>query len=108
MVLTRLQEKKIHSDMTIGGSHPDAQWALEFEAKREIRMDKLKKTMTSLVTIVQELKDRLEADSSSSILIKRGINYVFSDIFKVNGGVRLGSISMKNYKKALGFKREDG
>ncbi|KAG6480688.1 hypothetical protein ZIOFF_057273 [Zingiber officinale] len=74
MVLTRLQEKKIHSVMTTGGSHPDAKWALEFEAKHETRMDKLEKTMASLVTIVQELKDRLEADSSSSILIKKGIN----------------------------------
>ncbi|KAG6497148.1 hypothetical protein ZIOFF_045036 [Zingiber officinale] len=74
MVLTRLQEKKIHSDMTTGGSHPDAKWALEFEAKHETRMDKLEKTMASLVTIVQELKDRLEVDSSSSILIKRGKN----------------------------------
>ncbi|KAG6527542.1 hypothetical protein ZIOFF_009653 [Zingiber officinale] len=74
MVLTRLQEKEIHSDMMTGGSHPDAKWALEFKAKHETRMDKLEKTMTSLVTIVQELKDRLEADSSLSILIKRGIN----------------------------------
>ncbi|KAG6518817.1 hypothetical protein ZIOFF_022298 [Zingiber officinale] len=74
MVLTRLQEKKIHSVMATGGSHPDAKWALEFEAKHETRMDKLEKTMASLVTIVQELKDRLEADSSSSILIKKGIN----------------------------------
>ncbi|XP_042401280.1 uncharacterized protein LOC121991335 [Zingiber officinale] len=60
--------------MTTGGSHPDAKWALEFEAKHETRMDKLEKTMASLVTIVQELKDRLEVDSSSSILIKRGKN----------------------------------
>ncbi|KAG6484069.1 hypothetical protein ZIOFF_060863 [Zingiber officinale] len=74
MVLTRLQEKKIHSVMATGGSHPNAKWALEFEAKHETRMDKLEKTMASLVTIVQELKDRLEADSSSSILIKKGIN----------------------------------
>ncbi|KAG6476184.1 hypothetical protein ZIOFF_065420 [Zingiber officinale] len=74
MVLTRLQEKKIHSVTTTGGSHPDAKWALEFEAKHETRMDKLEKTMASLVTIVQELKDHLEADSSSSILIKKGIN----------------------------------
>ncbi|KAG6503886.1 hypothetical protein ZIOFF_036210 [Zingiber officinale] len=74
MVLTRLQEKKIHSDMTTGGSHPDAKWALEFDAKQETRMDKLEKTMASLVTIVQELKDRLEVDFSSSILIKRGKN----------------------------------
>ncbi|KAG6503289.1 hypothetical protein ZIOFF_035600 [Zingiber officinale] len=74
MVLTRLQEKKIHSDITTRGSHPDAKWALEFETKHETRMDKLKKTIASLVTIVQELKDHLEADSSSSILIKRGKN----------------------------------
>ncbi|KAG6498970.1 hypothetical protein ZIOFF_038724 [Zingiber officinale] len=44
MVLTRLQEKKIHSDMMIGDSHPDAKCALEFEAKHETRMDKLEKT----------------------------------------------------------------
>ncbi|XP_042452681.1 uncharacterized protein LOC122037297 [Zingiber officinale] len=60
--------------MTTGGSHPDAKWALEFEAKHETRMDKLEKIMASLVIIVQELKDRLEVDSSSSILIKRGKN----------------------------------
>ncbi|KAG6528131.1 hypothetical protein ZIOFF_010280 [Zingiber officinale] len=60
--------------MMTGGSHPNAKWALEFEAKHETRMDKLEKTMASLVTIVQELKDRLEVDSSSSILIKRGKN----------------------------------
>ncbi|KAG6477172.1 hypothetical protein ZIOFF_066424 [Zingiber officinale] len=48
MVLTRLQEKKTNSDMTTGGSYPDAKWALEFEAKHKTRMDKLEKTMASL------------------------------------------------------------
>ncbi|KAG6504822.1 hypothetical protein ZIOFF_037170 [Zingiber officinale] len=75
MVLTGLKEKKIHSDMITRGSQPDAKWTLEFEAKHKTRMDRLEKMVASLVIIVQELKDRLEVDSSSSILIKRGTNH---------------------------------
>ncbi|KAG6497167.1 hypothetical protein ZIOFF_045055 [Zingiber officinale] len=57
MVLTLLQEKKIYYDMMTGGSHLDTKWAMEFEAKHETRMDKLEKTMASLVTSRQQQYD---------------------------------------------------